>query len=1212
MERCPEYVIALLAILKTGAAYTPVELAYPAPLLSAVLQDVTPCVVLTKAVHESNLPANTPTVNLDEGWLGMVDGVSLDVLLDHRPDKESLCYVIYSGGSTGKPKGIEAQQRSPVASYLSRFAISGYQPGSRVACNVFFVWECVRPLLRGGAVVVVPDDIVFQVEELAKYLETKRVTEMLFTPSLLETLLGSVSESTLQSLDLQVVYLNGEVVTTKLLQACLFYMPNVRFVNTYSISECGEVCCTILDPKREEGRKFCTVGPVIKGSFPKHYIMAEDEGIHTPVERGLEGELWVAGPGVGKGYLKNPEATAKRFPSRDGERFYRTGDLARELEDGNVEILGRCDFMVKVRGYSIVLEAVEAIMFRRLGITRCIVSALGAEGEDKRLVAYLEPCQPDQIERRFDVLSVEVDKYGRSHALYEELLRELPHYSTPSTFVIMKEGLPINQTSMKADRKNLPAAPVLPPAAELPPNFAFTGSEEDCRILMEHILAVAKGSLTMTSNFFALGGHSLMTSRLLAKVKEFGGPSIPTVDFLKQPTPGGLYAVCRGDETSAANLHHLPKEVQKYLDADGSDIDLNVRAFWRYIVFTNSSARIMLTGATGYVGAFILRELLEKTESQVFCLVRVSSKCKDPEAEARQRIVDNCRQHGISIDDSRVIALPGDVSLPQLGLGSDEYHYLQQLVDIVVHSAAMVNLVYPYDLLENVNVAGTARVIEFARSGKVKALHYVSTNGIFPEEGETMSFKEETVPPHHKIMSGYGQTKWVAEQLVRKAMELGLPGAVYRLGNVGGPTEGRGWNSQDSNLLFMRRALQCGKIPEEAWAIEYTPVDFVAGFMVKSMLDLENTNHKTFHLINPARLDLQVLTQVASRVGFPLTAVSAATWCASLDADTADSWVLAYPNLQLLLEQHHQYSQENTQAACERFQMEYPAPTPTLLYNTLRRLANEGLLPKPQAAVGRLANQVAIVTGASSGIGLAICQSLQAEGVTVVMAARNLGRLEEAAKSVPDAVLKQVDVIKRGAVQGMVDQVKEELGRVDILVNCAGVMYFTMMKNLHYDEWEQMIDINCKGVVNTCGAVFPIMLEAKTGHIVNISSDAAKTIFPALSVYNASKAFVAVFTKGLRAECVGTGLRVTDIQPGDTATNLILKNSDAEAAEKLGVGIGKVVGGEGADRDRNMVLDPADVASAVIYAVTAPPHVGVHEILIEPRDQMFGDPTAMN
>lgn len=325
----------------------------------------------------------------------------------------------------------------------------------------------------------------------------------------------------------------------------------------------------------------------------------------------------------------------------------------------------------------------------------------------------------------------------------------------------------------------------------------------------------------------------------------------------------------------------------------------------------------------------------------------------------------------------------------------------------------------------------------------------------------------------------------------------------------------------------------------------------------------------------------------------------------------------------------------NTTAACEKFGIEYPAPTPSSLYDTLRQRLNlkilkpvsplpltlkilnlrtlsaVGILPKPVANTGRLGGKVAIVTGASSGIGLAISKALAAEGMTVVMAARNEARLKAAADQVSGSQMKLVDVVQRAGVQAMVDEVHAEHGRVDILVNCAGVMYFTMMKNLHYDEWEQTIDINCKGTVNTCGAVLPVMLEAKTGHIVNISSDAAKTIFPALSVYNASKAFVAVFTKGLRAECVGTGLRVTDIQPGDTATNLIMKNSDKEAAEKLGVGIGKVVGDLAGGGDRNFVLDPEDVANAVVYAVTAPPHVGVHEILIEPRDQMFGDPTAM-
>ena len=287
---------------------------------------------------------------------------------------------------------------------------------------------------------VVADDIIFQVEALAEYLREQRITEMLFTPSLLETLLGAVSGVELNALKLQVVYLNGEVVTTKLMQQAMNHMPKVRFVNTYSISECGEVCASILNPEREEGRRFCTVGPVISSSFPTYHIMQDEDGVFTPLPVGEAGELWVAGPGVGKGYLKNPEATAKRFPMRDGVQFYRTGDLARELEGGNIEILGRCDFMVKVRGYSIVLEAVEACMLKRFGLTRCCVTAVGAEGEDKRLAAYLEPCQSHQLEGRLDITKVSVDEYGRSSVLYQDLLKELPHYSCPSVYIVMNEG----------------------------------------------------------------------------------------------------------------------------------------------------------------------------------------------------------------------------------------------------------------------------------------------------------------------------------------------------------------------------------------------------------------------------------------------------------------------------------------------------------------------------------------------------------------------------------------------------------------------------------------------------------------------------------------------------------------------------------------------------------------------------------------------------
>lgn len=269
-----------------------------------------------------------------------------------------------------------------------------------------------------------------------------------------------------------------------------------------------------------------------------------------------------------------------------------------------------------------------------------------------------------------------------------------------------------------------------------------------------------------------------------------------------------------------------------------------------------------------------------------------------------------------------------------------------------------------------------------------------------------------------------------------------------------------------------------------------------------------------------------------------------------------------------------------------------------------------------------LEGKVVVVVGASSGIGEGIARCLAGEKVKLVMAARRTDQLEAIIRDIKNntstckatvMVPMMLDVTQRQKVLDFYTAIANnpELGPVDIAINCAGCMYFTMMKSGHWDEWEQQVDVNCKGVMNSCGAALPYMLNRKSGHIVNISSDAARQTFPALTVYNASKAFVHEFSKGLRCECVGTGVRVSELQPGDVRTDLIMKNTDKEAAEKLGVAIGEKIGGDGAF-DQNSVLNTQDIADAVKYALTAPPHVGVNEILIEPRDQMFGDPTSLN
>jgi len=265
-----------------------------------------------------------------------------------------------------------------------------------------------------------------------------------------------------------------------------------------------------------------------------------------------------------------------------------------------------------------------------------------------------------------------------------------------------------------------------------------------------------------------------------------------------------------------------------------------------------------------------------------------------------------------------------------------------------------------------------------------------------------------------------------------------------------------------------------------------------------------------------------------------------------------------------------------------------------------------------------MSSKVALVTGASSGIGRAFAERFASRGYKVCLVGRYEDKLQEVIKALPsggdNCTAIVCDVANSDNCQTAVNTCIAKYGKLDILVNSAGCMFFTLMKSQKVDDWHKMIDTNCKGTVNMCGLAVKHFLEdsANEKHIINISSDAARHVFPCLAVYNASKAFVQIFSKSLRCEMVNTNVRVTDLQPGDCRTNLVMKNTDAAALAKVGVAGGELVGGDSEEAmDRNMVLDPEDVVDAGCYAIDAKSHIGVHEILIEPRNQLYGDPTAM-
>ena len=241
-------------------------------------------------------------------------------------------------------------------------------------------------------------------------------------------------------------------------------------------------------------------------------------------------------------------------------------------------------------------------------------------------------------------------------------------------------------------------------------------------------------------------------------------------------------------------------------------------------------------------------------------------------------------------------------------------------------------------------------------------------------------------------------------------------------------------------------------------------------------------------------------------------------------------------------------------------------------------------------------DKVAIITGASSGIGFATALTLSKAGAKVAIGARRTGMLSELEKKIKEnggeVYSQKLDVTKKNECNSFVDNVLKKWGTVDILVNNAGLMPLSFFKNLKIDEWDQMIDVNIKGVLYCTGAVVTHMLENKSGHIINISSVAGRIVFPAGSVYCATKHAITAFSEGLRQELsVRKNIRVTCIEPGVVATELTNTITDeslqgfVENAKKM------------------EALQAEDIANAIVYAVESPNHVNVNEILIRPTTQ---------
>jgi len=523
-ERSLELVVGVLAILKAGSAYVPLDPAYPADRLAYMAEDSGVCVLLAPPALRGRVPAEGIEILSPEDVPGDEAADDLGVPVDPG----NLAYVIYTSGSTGPPKGVGVSHGNVLRLFGATDASFGF--GADDAWTLFHsyafdfsVWEIWGALLHGGRLVVVPWEVSRDPAAFRDLLRREGVTVLSQTPSAFHAL-AKEDEGAAKPLDrLRVVVFGGEALRYESLRGWLDrYGPRrPRLVNMYGITETTVHVTwhTVTGAELRQPAAGSGVGVPIPDL--RAYVL---DPVGNPSPIGVPGELHVGGAGLARGYLGRPGLTAGRFvpdpfSGEAGARLYRSGDLARWKGDGRLEYLGRIDQQVKVRGFRIEPGEIEAVLLAQPGVAAAAVVVRG-EGEDAALAAYFVPA----------------GEAPPASALRDGLKRHLPEYMVPAAFVAL-DRIPLTANG-KLDRRALPA----PEAAGAGEAGAYlapgTPVEEVLAGIWSEVLGAAR--VGARDDFFALGGHSLRATQAVARVREVFGVEVPLRALFEAPTVAEL------------------------------------------------------------------------------------------------------------------------------------------------------------------------------------------------------------------------------------------------------------------------------------------------------------------------------------------------------------------------------------------------------------------------------------------------------------------------------------------------------------------------------------------------------------------------------------------------------------------------------------------------------------------------------------------------
>jgi L-aminoadipate-semialdehyde dehydrogenase len=798
------------------------------------------------------------------------------------------------------------------------------------------------PLFLGASLYVPTADDIGTPGRLAEWMADRQVNITHLTPAMGQLL---SAQATRQIPSLQNAFFVGDVLTKRDCTRLQGLAKNVRIINMYGTTETQRAVSYFAIPSVNSDPTFLSTQkdliPAGQGMIDVQLLVVNRTDRNIPCAVGEMGEIYVRSGGLAEGYL-DPQATAEKFVMNwfgEGvdrkdtlaenqpeaakhwlgirDRMYRSGDLGRYLPDGRVECTGRADDQIKIRGFRIELGDIDTHLSRHPLVRENVTLVRRDKDEEKVLVSYFVPVGGDELlgymsgsenedgdEGELDLKSEMIKGVKRYRKLIrdirEYLKKKLPSYSIPAVYFPLHK-LPLNPNG-KIDKPALPFPDTQLAAAPSASSSDLSPTQKTIHDIWLRLLPSAPSSIDVSENFFDMGGHSILATRLIFEVRKAFVVNAPLGLVFDEPTIAGQAAAVdnlRNSELTAATSTTKDTPVEVAYAEDVAKLAPSLPTFEPLPAdFGSKPLTIFLTGATGFLGAFVLKDLMTRNVKKVICLVRAKST-----DQALGRLRESGDGRGVWdeewIKSGKVEAVVGDLADDDFGLSKTEWDRIASEADAILHNGAMVHWVHHYAKLRAPNVLSTLTALRLCADHHSKLFSFISSTSVLDTEAIVRKADESVSAGAAGLLetddleasrtglgTGYGQSKWVAEKLIMEAGKKGLSGWIVRPGYVMGDSKTAVTNTDDFIWRMVKGCLQLGLIPDINNSVNLVPVDHVALLASLSALSISQASGSPLNVIQVTghpRIRFNDLLLTLGTYGYNVTQVEYIQWRTKLE-----------------------------------------------------------------------------------------------------------------------------------------------------------------------------------------------------------------------------------------------------------------------------------------------------------------------------------------